>query len=220
MIPASKKLLPWLLLSAPGVSFAEGENQRLTLMNTQKPAATSGQQQTVQQSEVLYDIHGPISLPEQLPYLAIGGVILALLLVLAAVLFWLKKRVKPGPTPLPPWEMALNELAEAKHLQISGQGLLYMERASQVLRRYIESRFAIRSTRQTTREFLTGLNHTANNSPLERYRPELQTCLEQADMAKFAHRVPDLGNMGQMEHAVTDFVKKTEPSLSPAGGRS
>ena len=90
-----------------------------------------------------------------------------------------------------------------------------MEQASEILRRYIESRFAIRSTRQTTREFLAGLNDTGQHNPLAPYRPELRACLEQADMAKFAHLVPDSGIVAQMERAVTDFVNKTEPHRRP-----
>ena len=174
---------------------------------------------TTQNTEELHDIHGPIPIDGQPPYLAIGAIVLLILAILAAIVFWLKRRRKPGPPAPSPWETALAELAAAKPLQTAGQGLLYMERASQVLRRYIESRFAIRSTRQTTGEFLAGLTHAGNTSPLEEYRPELQVCLEQADLAKFARQVPDLSNMVRMESAVTDFVKKTEPIPTPAGGK-
>lgn len=211
-----------MLLSVPTIALAgERDDQPLTLMSPQQPAdKTAQQQQTLQQNEDIHDIHGPIPIAGQPPYLAITISILLILAILAAIIFWLKKRRKPGPPTPFPWETALAELAAAKALQTGGQGLLYMERASQVLRRYIESRFAIRSTRQTTGEFLAGLGHAGNNSPLEEYRPELQVCLEQADMAKFAHQVPDLNNMARMEFAVTDFVKKTEPITTPAGGKT
>lgn len=216
------KMIPLLLLSAPRLAFAgDRTDQSLTLMEPRQPADNPGkQQQTLQQTEELHDIHGPIALPAQPPYLAIAGGILALLLLLAAIFWWRKKRgEREMPAPFP-WETALSELAAAKPLQTAGQGLLYMEKASQVLRRYIESRFTIRSTRQTTREFLSGLSMSENNSSLEEYRPELQTCLEQADMAKFAHRIPDPDNMAQMEQAVIDFVRKTQPPPAPTGGRS
>lgn len=214
------RLLPFLLLSLPlPVLAGDQGDQPLTLMPPRQPAdKTANQPQTLQQSDELHDIHGPLPIVGQPPYLAIAGIILAILLIHAALLFWLKRRSKPGPAAPHPWETALCELAAAKPLQSAGQGLLYMERAGQILRRYIESRFAIRSTRQTTREFLAGLSQ-AGNSSLDDYRPELQVCLEQADMAKFAHRVPDLDNMAQMERAVMDFVKKTEPITAPSGGR-
>lgn len=215
------RLFPLLLLSLPlPVLAGDQGDQPLTLMPPRQPAdKTAQQQQTLQQSDELHDIHGPLPIAGQPPYPAIAGIVLAILLILAALFFWLKRRSKPGPAAPHPWETALSELAAAKPLQSGGQGLLYMERAGQVLRRYIESRFAIRSTRQTTREFLAGLSH-AGNSSLDDYRPELQVCLEQADMAKFAHRVPDLDNMVQMEQAVTDFVKKTEPISAASGDRS
>jgi hypothetical protein len=96
-----------------------------------------------------------------------------------------------------------------------------MERVSSILRSYIESRFAIHSTRQTTREFLERVNRKAGTTKtLQESRVELQACLEQADMAKFAHRIPDQDNMEQMEIAVTAFVRKTEPVASTKGGKS
>jgi hypothetical protein len=215
------RLLPFLVLSLPVSALAGDQgDQPLTLLPPPQSAdKTALQQQTLQQSEELHDIHGPLPIAGQPPYPAIAGIILAILLILAVLYFWLKRRAKPGPPAPLPWETALSELAAAKPLQSAGQGLLYMERAGQVLRRYIESRFAIRSTRQTTREFLAGLSHGGNSS-LDDYRPELQVCLEQADMAKFAHRVPDLDNMIQMEQAVTDFVQKTESIPAPSGGGS
>lgn len=158
----------------------------------------------------LRDIHGPVPLAGQPPYWAIGGAIALLLAVLAAFFIYLKKRRRPkGVAPLAPWETALAELAAARELQ--HQALLYVERVGEILRRYIESRFAIRSTRQTTREFLAGLSQSGGDSPLAHYRQELQTCLEQADMAKFARLAPGPDHMAEMERAVTDFVRKTEP---------
>ncbi len=101
----------------------------------------------------------------------------------------------------------------------AGHSLLYMDQASQILRRYIESLFAIRSTRKTTREFFASLNDS-DESPLLEYRRELKNCLEQADMAKFAHLVPDFQHMEQMEEAVRAFITRTRPAIEPPGGRS
>lgn len=207
------KRLSLLIIAAPGAVFAAGASEESLTLRQPPGQATAQPGMKAQQIEELRDIHGPVSIAGQPPYWAIGGAV-AVLAILAALYFYLKKWRKPAPTPLPsPWETALAELAAAKELQ--NKGLLYMEKASEILRRYIESRFAIRSTRQTTREFLAGLNHTGQHNPLAPYRPELQACLEQADMAKFARLVPDSGVLAQMERAVTEFVKKTEP---PATG--
>lgn len=120
---------------------------------------------------------------------------------------------------MPPWEKALLDLADAKKLLSPERALLYMDRVSQILRGYIEARFAIQSTRQTTREFLQGLTDVGGSSPLQAHKSELQDCLEQADMAKFAHHHPALGNLEQMEVAVTTFIKKTEPVEQPKASR-
>jgi hypothetical protein len=164
------------------------------------------------QGEELRDIYGPVPIQEPVPYLLLLGAA-GLLLVLGFLSwrFW-KKRSKPGPVPIPPWEKALRELAEARSLLSPEHGLTYMDRASTILRHYIEARFLIQSTRQTTGEFLHGLQSVTPSSPLMTFRNELQNCLEQADLAKFAHRRPGQQNLELMEKAVTTFVKKTEPT--------
>ena len=205
-------ILLWLFLLPVCSYAASGGDAPLTLLQqppktgqtAQSPAMTS-------QDAELHDIYGPVPIKEQPPYLLIAGSV-CLLLLLAALLFWfLRKKGAKTPPPIPPWERALLDLAEAKRLLSPERGLLYMDRVSQILRSYIESRFAIKSTRQTTREFLAGLTGVGDGSPLQTYKTELKDCLEQADMAKFAHHLPQLGNLEQMEVAVTTFIQTTVP---------
>lgn len=201
------------LFVLPVNSYAENNaDAPLTLLNPPQQQSPKTQQPTITNiEEELHDIHGPVPLDEQPPYLLIFAA-LGLLLLIAAVLIWLRKKKGGAQIPVvPPWERALRDLAEAKKLLHPDKGLLYMDRVSQILRSYIESRFSIRSTRQTTREFLQGLTATGNGSPLHTYKVELQGCLELADMAKFAHHLPELDNLQQMEYAVTSFIKRTEP---------
>jgi hypothetical protein len=189
---------PLTLLQEPQKSGRTIQNPALT-----NPALTG-------RNEELRDIYGPVPITEPPPYLLIAGGVC--LLLSAALLYWfLRKKGAKTPPPIPPWERALLDLAEAKRLLSPERGLLYMDRVSQILRSYIESRFAIQSTRQTTREFLAGLTGVGNNSPLQTYKTELKDCLEQADMAKFAHHLPQLGNLEQMEVAVTTFIQTTVP---------
>jgi hypothetical protein len=208
-------LLPLLLFSMlPICSFAaSNEEGPLTLLNKPPNSAQTAQNQTISsEPEQLHDIHGPVLLTERPPYLLIAGGIFFAFLLAAAIFWFLKKRTKPTPPPVPPWEKALLDLADAKRLLNPERGLQYMDRVSQILRRYIESRFTIQSTRQTTREFLQGLTGIGGNSPLHTYKTELRGCLEQADMAKFAHHIPEIKNLEMMEDAVTTFIKKTEPT--------
>ncbi|BHH85665.1 hypothetical protein [Desulforhopalus sp. 52FAK] len=168
--------------------------------------------QSASEQMTMYDVYGVVPTRAPVPYLYIGlGILLALLV--SALIYWLYKR-KKRPRAVPvilPWERALTDLTEARSLFGMGQGRAYMDRVSQILRCYVEDRFAIKSTRQTTREFLRSLKNT-NDSEISNYKMELQNCLEQADMAKFAHKVQDEQNLNIMETAVATFVHATSPS--------
>lgn len=206
-----------LLFFTLGAALAAPSKEApLTLLNNQKqgnvPPQAAG---PAGPSEEVRDIYGPVTIKEPVPYLLLLGVAV-LLLALAFILFrYWKKRTITGPPPIPPWEKALRELGEARSLLSPEHGLSYMDRVSTILRHYIESRFSIQSTRQTTREFLHGLQSVEPSSPLNTYKSELQDCLEQADLAKFAHQRPELKNLELMEEAVTTFVKKTEKTGAP-----
>jgi hypothetical protein len=158
--------------------------------------------------ETLADIYGPVATSEPLPYMAIAAAIGLAVLLLAALYYFYQKKKNAPPAAVPPWDTALIELAEARTLRNSEQALLYMEKAAQILRRYIEARFSVRSTRQTTMEFLHG-RELQSNPELAGYQKELKNCLEQADMAKFAHRLPENEDLGLMEDSVTSFVLST-----------
>jgi hypothetical protein len=209
---AMLRLLP-LSLVAPGtVLAANTDEDTLTLQK-------SPGQQTTMQTEALHDIHGPVPTSEYPPYLMEAAMALLVLLLLGLVFFFFKRRKKPQPPPIPHWDQALMDLDQARQLMSSGQSLRYMDQAGQILRRYIELRFTIRSTRQTTREFFASLNDSVH-SPLIEYQAELRACLEQADMAKFAHLPADEGHMQQMEEAVRAFITRTRPAMETPGGRS
>jgi hypothetical protein len=206
------RILPSLLLlkAQSGLAADQGE-EALTLQNSQKQVISN-------QDGTLRDIQGPVPTSEYPPYLVETAGVLLLLLALGLLYFFLKRRKKPQPPPIPPWDTALIELTEAGHLMSTRQGLLYMDKVAQILRRYIESRFAIHSTRQTTQEFFMGLEDSGPSSLLT-YRSELRACLEQADMAKFAHLLPELQHMEGMEHAVRTFITSTRPEVPVKGER-
>lgn len=205
-------LLHCLLLfkGQTGLAADQGE-EALTLQNSQN-------QPIQNQNGILHDIQGPVPTSEYPPYLVETAIVLLIILAFGLLYFFLKRRKKPQPPPIPPWDTALVELTEAGQLMSAGQGLLYMDKVAQILRRYIESRFAIHSTRQTTREFFMGLQDCGPSSLLT-YRSELRACLEQADMAKFAHLLPELQHMEGMELAVRTFITSTRPEIPTKGER-
>ena len=213
-------ILIFLLFSATNIIATTNQGTPLTLLNpVQKTGSPGGQTKIQPDTLQLHDIYAPIAISDYPPYLLIGGAVLLALLLLALIYWVIKKRRKSGPPPISPWQKALTELAQARELFTAKQNLLYMGRISEILRHYIESRFAIRSTRQTTEEFLRGLQNAQGNELLQNSQDELQSCLEQCDLAKFAHRVPDKQIMTQMEEAVTAFVEKTTPITNQNGGK-
>ena len=209
-------LLLLVVFTLPALTLADSNDSSETpltlLQQPGKNAQTTQHPNITKEDNELHDIHGPVPITKQPPYLLLAGSILAILAAAAGLYWFMKKRTKPAPPPLAPWERALQDLAEAKKLLSPERALLYMDRVSQVLRSYIESRFAIKSTRQTTREFLQGLTKIGISSPLQMHKNELQICLEQADMAKFAHHTQDMYSLEKIGDAVIDFIKKTEPT--------
>lgn len=215
----AKELCRFLIVISAPIFFLGGnlvaqEQEKLTLIPKSSGSSQTGGQ-TLSPSpgltDTLFDIYGPVPVREPVPLMAITITILVAILLLAAGILLKKRRTKSSVAAVAPWDLALTELAEAKVLRNPGSALEYMERTSQILRTYIESRFSIKSTRQTTREFL----HTSDlteKPELQQFRNELQNCLEQADMAKFAHQVPEEKQLIGMEDSVTDFVMKTKPA--------
>ncbi len=162
------------------------------------------------QEEQLRDIHGPLQLPEEPDYtfLIIGIALFTLLTAVAVWFFWLRKKKVILPAPD---EIALAALMRARSLISSNQPLQYSTELSLILRRYIEARLRIKSTRQTTKEFFAGLTDNPQHESIlpEDHTERLKECLEECDMAKFARYAPDRSSMEKMESAVQYFVEST-----------
>lgn len=158
----------------------------------------------------LRDIHPPLLLPEPPDYTLPIVAVLLLLTVLAALFWYFRLRKKKVFVPMA-HETALADLARARNLMSSEQALQYASVLSDILRRYIEKRFRIGTTRQTTKEFFATLRKNPGKSAmeLEEHHDNLKACLDQCDMAKFARRTPDLNDMEKMETAVHDFIAAT-----------
>lgn len=162
----------------------------------------------------IYDIYGPLMLPDPinwLPYIIAG--VLLLLAVLILLFVFLKKKKKTIVPAVPAHVTALAELQKARQYLVDNHSLVYAERISEILRRYIEQRFNISSTRQTTTEFLVSIQEKANpvGSEILSHREQLCKCMLQCDMAKFAHKKADKGTMEEMEDSVRRFVDSSTP---------
>lgn len=158
----------------------------------------------------LHDIRGPVPLPDAPDLLFWLLVALAVVVVAALLFLSFRKRRKTESLPPLPHEIALAELDRLHPLMNPAQAQLYADQLAEVLRRYLEARFHIPSTRRTTREFLLDLGKSLpGGNHLEPHRDRLRHCLEQCDLAKFAHYTPGGQGLEAMEQAVRDFVLTT-----------
>lgn len=115
---------------------------------------------------------------------------------------------------------ARDKLMLARELMTAEQALAYMTRISDILRGYLEARFLVRTTRQTTREFFHTISGSMAEHPeLAQFSGELKSCLERCDLAKFAHQPATAADLAAMENSVLSFVNTTEQeNAAPARG--
>lgn len=208
-----------LLLSPPGLQ-AKSEEPPLTLLPPQGQQQNAAQQQSLSNNNMeLHDIYGPIPLAEPVSYLLIAGLLAVLVLLFMFLIWFFKYRKRPTPPPVPPWEKARQELLAAKQFLNPKESIIYLEKVSVILRRYIESRFEIKSTKQTTREFLTSLEFCTENEVLQAHKDKLHNCLQKADMAKFARHSVKQSELEVIQGSLIDFVDTTTPVNQSNGGK-
>lgn len=151
------------------------------------------------------------------------------ILVIAGLIWYLKKRAKDKPVTevivpgLPVHVTALNRLQElrAKKLWQQGEIKQYYSELSDVIREYLEKRYAIKTQEKTTDEIfssLKGLEITPENKQV------LHQLLTMSDLVKFAKEKPlPVENEEQLDNAIS-FVKHTQvvekPLVIKEGGRT
>jgi hypothetical protein len=170
----------------------------------------------VDTSQAFMDLKPPLSVPWTLAEIALyaGFVLLAAALSYLAYWYWKKrKRAKGGevyvPPPKPAHVLAYEELASLKEKKLWQQGLVkqYYSEATEVLRRYVERRFAVMALEETTDEILAGLrSQQLDNGVLA----ETERILRKADLVKFAKYQPGIPEHEEMLVVVHDVVDKTK----------
>lgn len=188
-----------LISATSGICLAE-DQKTLRLQN-----ATPD---TFDNTSEIRDIYGPIVLPEPFNWLPYLTALLAILFFCIFFIFYLKKRKPSVAASVPPHETALAELVHARRYIENNHSLQYAQRISEILRTYIERRFQIRVTRQTTVEFLMEAQRDQDGQ-LYGYRESLKKCLELCDLAKYARKAATRANMEDMEESVRFFIKDT-----------
>jgi len=126
--------------------------------------------------------------------------------VAAGSWYWWRRRSSPQSTSAA--ELALERLEEARELLVPGQARAFSIAVSGIVRTYIEQRFNIAATQQTTREFLQDCLAQSAGS-LAAHRESLGDFLQYCDLAKFARWTPSTSEMETLlDHAMA-FVGAT-----------
>lgn len=162
------------------------------------------------------DIRGPIHIPDPRLWLfyVLGGI---LLLLLAWMVWkWFNKRKLHRSKEA--FEIAFEELEEAKTLMSPEMAERFSVMVSRTIRTYIENRFRMRATRKTTREFMAQMA-TEPVSELNLQSKPLREFLCHCDLAKFARQTFSHEQMKKMHKSAWHFVDKTRPQPVAAGGR-
>ena len=156
--------------------------------------------------------------------IAIGGILaLGLAFLIAQKLLRSRqKRVNPqpiGPPPLPPWEVATEELITLKQQRVSmlqkGQTEAWVDAVSDTIRRYLGERYHFPGLESTTNEIEGQLKRTAI---LDFEIKDAIDFLEECDLVKFARaELADEASKILLQDAF-NLVEKTKPAPISAGG--
>jgi hypothetical protein len=140
---------------------------------------------------------------------------LAALAGLAIGSLWLSKRLRktpPPPPPVPPYEEAIDALADLGVKKYLQRGLVreYVFELSEIFKRYIGRRFDCNAAEFTTEEIIAW--SSAADLPTKQ-RASIEWFFRATDPVKFARLVPDAPTVERFEPEVRDFLEATRPLL-------
>jgi len=151
-------------------------------------------------------IHDIVDALEIFPYplwmMILVGIAVFAMLALAIWFVFFLKSPKPPPTPR---EKALAALVLLKASE-SREPYEFAVAVSEILRRYLDEAFGLRSTTATSIEFLESLRNNPSFSPDE--KASLAAFLEQVDLLKFARVDADRTQLDALFAAAERFVRK------------
>lgn len=127
---------------------------------------------------------------------------------------WMQQRAHARRKLL--YELTLEQLESIRSLMQPEQAYQFSIAVSEIVRNYIEQRFAVRAAHRTTEEFLHDLLAESQET-LTHYRPLLADFLEHCDLAKFARWQLSMPQMEAMLQSACTFVIETGKPAEPAG---
>jgi hypothetical protein len=171
------------------------------------PTATAGD---------IRDIRGPKAVPSPELWLMETAGAAALAALAYAAWRWYR-RVKMAPKTAS--EIALEKLQQALRLMQPDTAREFSIEVSEIVRKYIEARFNVLASHQTTEEFLHGLVEPSD-ALLARHQELLGDFLGHCDLAKFARWVLSVDEMKSMHESARTFVLETAKAHTPATAAS
>jgi len=158
------------------------------------------------------DIRGPKAVPTAGLWLVETAGAAALAALAYAAWRWYR-RVKNAPKTAS--EIALAQLENALRLMQPENAREFSIEVSEIVRKYIEARFNVLASHQTTEEFLHGLVEPSD-ALLARHQELLGDFLGHCDLAKFARWVLSVEEMKTMHESARTFVVETAKAPAPS----
>jgi hypothetical protein len=147
-----------------------------------------------------------------LPWVWISGGALALAVLGAfSIWWWQRRRRRASAVPVvPPHELAFAGLDALRGTDFSNPVAVrrFYFAISEVIRGYVEGRFAVNATDLTTEEIMAWL--AESQQPEGPPRRELQSFLSDTDQVKFAHHEPGEGEIEATYERALSFVEATK----------
>ncbi|HGY56213.1 MAG TPA: hypothetical protein ENK44_10950 [Caldithrix abyssi] len=169
----------------------------------------------------LKDIKPPLSIPFNYWFWASMAAAVVLLGVIGwlAYRLWKKKQeqgylFKPPPPPPPAHETALAALQElfASDLLEKKNYKQYYSRLSDIMRQYVEGRFAVAAMEEITGEIIRDLDKVLDD---KEQLAELEELLTLADLVKFAKYIPQPEETEKAGRQAVRFVEETKLVFEP-----
>ena len=169
------------------------------------------------------DLKGPASVAANLLPLVLAGVVLVVLLAVAALLWWLNRRyaarlaavpaVEDPFARIPPHEWAFAQLRKLLDEQGRSSSDRFYERLAWILKRYLGGRYRVDLLELTTDEVRPALEQAGSPSTaLARITPVLGGC----DAVKFAKYRPSEVERKEIVERVYGIIDQTKPVERPA----
>ena len=174
----------------------------------------------VDTTKAIYDIKQPMAVSYTIfdwlrDNWVLVAIVVAITLLIVFVVRYLKNRPKDTPIitiakpVIPVHTIALNKLQELRSKKLWQQDVkLYHSELSDILREYLEKRYAIKTYEKTTDEIFVSLRHMSISND---NRNKLRQILVLADLVKFAKERPLPNENEQSIEIAMDFVSATQP---------